>query len=474
MTLRLRLLLTALVIALPAAAVLYWSVQWLRYREAVQTLERVSAAQMTEVTRESCEGDPRWFLAGPRTGRPTLDERLQPDADARLPRPSAAEMPFEFFPYGEDYLGSSTASPRFPEELRRAFRGAPPVREAMSSYESSQGTGLQIARLTGWTPGPCAILLFRAQPLPNHRLKSFALFSMFYLMSFAVAALAGYPIVARVRRLTHAARESARQDYTAMAPVSGSDEVSSLAFVFNEAAADIRKRAVDAADREEALRRYVANTTEDVAQPMAALEASLADLESRGGLPRAAQEQLRNAVREAHRLVSRLTNLASVAALRKSGDRTAREPIDMNALVDRVVGRHGPLARALDVRINHVVPAKSVVFAADPALIEQAVTNVVANAVLYNTPGGRVDIELKGYERDNRFSLRVTDTGPGVSDEELAGLTANRRFRGDEARSRRPGGRGLGLAIAREVSDRFGLRLDLRRPSSGGFEVEMG
>ena len=211
-----------------------------------------------------------------------------------------------------------------------------------------------------------------------------------------------------------------------------------------------------------------------VAQPMAALEASLADLESRGGLPPAAQEQLRNAVREAHRLVSRLTNLASVAALRKSGDRTAREPIDMNALVDRVVGRHGPLARALDVRINHVVPAKSVVFAADPALIEQAVTNVVANAVLYNTPGGRVDIELKGYERDNRFSLRVTDTGPGVSDEELAGLTANRRFRGDEARSRRPGGRGLGLAIAREVTDRFGLRLDLRRPSSGGFEVEMG
>ena len=139
-----------------------------------------------------------------------------------------------------------------------------------------------------------------------------------------------------------------------------------------------------------------------------------------------------------------------------------------------MVDRHGPLARALDVRINHVVPAKNVVFAADPALIEQAVTNVVANAVLYNNPGGRVDIELKGYERDNRFSLRVTDTGPGVSDDEFAGLTANRRFRGDEGRSRRPGGRGLGLAIAREVTDRFGLRLDLRRPSSGGFEVEMG
>jgi signal transduction histidine kinase len=472
--LRIRLLLASLVVALPAAALLYWSVQSLRDREAAQVLERVSAAQMTEITRESCEGDPRWFLAGPRTGRPTPEDRLQPDADVRLPRPSASEMPFEFFPYGEDYLGSSTASPRFPEELRHRFRAAPPVREAMSTYESSAGTGLQIARVTGWTPGPCAILLFRMQPLPNHRLTSLALFGGLFLVCFAVAVLAGYPIVSRVRRLSQAARESARQDYTAMAPIRGSDEISALAFVFNEAAADIRKRAVDAADREEALRRYVANTTEDVAQPMAALEARLADLESRRDLPPAAQEQLRHAVREAHRLVSRLTNLASVAALRKSGDRTTREPVDMKALVDRVVDRHGPLARALDVRISHVIPAQSVMFPADPALIEQAVTNVVANAVLYNHPGGRVDIELKGYERDGRFSLRVTDTGPGVSDEEYAGLTANRRFRGDEARTRRPGGRGLGLAIAREVTDRFGLRLDLRRPSSGGFEVEMG
>jgi signal transduction histidine kinase len=139
-----------------------------------------------------------------------------------------------------------------------------------------------------------------------------------------------------------------------------------------------------------------------------------------------------------------------------------------------VVHQHDALARALGVTVHHTVPERSVVFAADPALIEQAVTNIVGNAILYNTPGGRVEIDLKGYERDSRFTLRVTDTGPGVSDDEFAGLTANRRFRGDEGRTRRPGGRGLGLAITREVADRFGLVLNLRRPSAGGFEVEVG
>ncbi|HEY7475179.1 MAG TPA: HAMP domain-containing sensor histidine kinase [Vicinamibacterales bacterium] len=474
MHLRIRLLLAALLVALPAALVLYWTVEGVRDRDAKETLERVSAAQLTEISRESCEADPRWFLAGPRTGRPTPEDRNQPDADVRLPRPSATELPFEFFPYDENFLGSSSASPRFPEELRRVFRGAPEAREAMGTYESGRGTGLQIARLTGWSPGPCAILLFRAQPLSSHRLTRIALFGAFFLMSFAVAAAAGYPIVARVRRLTKAARESARQDYSAMAPITGADEISSLGFVFNEAASDIRRRAADAADREEALRRYVANTTEDVAQPLAALEASLSDLEKTGGLPSAARDQLRQSIREAHRLVSRLTNLASVAALRTSATRAVREPIDMKALVERVVRNHEGLARALDVKIEHAIPPGRVVFPGDAALIEQAITNVVGNAVLYNTPGGRVQIELKGYERDNRFSFRVTDTGPGVSDDEFAGLTANRRFRGDEGRGGRPGGRGLGLAITREVADRFGLHLDLRRPSGGGFEVELG
>jgi signal transduction histidine kinase len=473
-TLRTRLLLASLAVALPAAVLLFWSVERLREREAEQMLERVSAAQMTEVTRDSCEADPRWFLAGPRTGRPTREDRLQPDADVRLPRPSANELPFEFFPYDENFLGSSTASPRFPEVLRRALRGSPPAREAMAPYESSQGTGLQFARSTGWTPGPCAILLFRTQPLPSHTLKRAALFSGFFLTCFAVAMLAGMPAVSRIRRLTAAARESARQDYTAMAPIAGKDEISSLAFVFNEAAADIRRRAVDSADREQALRRYVVNTTEDVAQPLAALESTLGDLERRASVQPSEREQLRGAVREAHRLVSRLTNLASAAALRTSASRATREPIDMNALVERVVRAHDALARALGVTVQHTLPSQGVMFPADPALVEQAVTNIVGNAIVYNTPGGQVQIELKGYERDSRFSLRVTDTGPGVSDEEFAGLTANRRFRGDEGRTRRPGGRGLGLAVTREVADRFGLTLDLRRPSAGGFEVEMG
>ena len=75
------------------------------------------------------------------------------------------------------------------------------------------------------------------------------------------------------------------------------------------------------------------------------------------------------------------------------------------------------------------------------------------------------DTEVSG------FAVRVTDDGRGVSEEDFRGLTAVRRFRGDEAQNRRPGAPGLGIAVAREVADRFGLQLELRRPREGGFEA---
>jgi signal transduction histidine kinase len=72
---------------------------------------------------------------------------------------------------------------------------------------------------------------------------------------------------------------------------------------------------------------------------------------------------------------------------------------------------------------------------------------------------------------NGRFQLRIVDNGLGVTDEEMKGLMAIRRFRGDEGRDRRPGVPGLGLAVAREVIERCGLQLELEKPASGGFAV---
>jgi signal transduction histidine kinase len=472
-TLRRRQVLTSVSIALAATLVISWAVGFLQARDRRTTLERIAASFSSDSMRAECESDPNWFLAGPRSGRPTAVERSQPDAELRLPRPSAEPLPLEFFAYDDEFIGSSTAAPRFPNEFRTAMRATPPARTVVAGFPTPEGEGLQIAQLTGWRQGPCAVLLVRMRPAPRQAATRAVIFGGLFLICFAVAMVALGPTVSRVRRLAAAVRESVRQDFTTMPEVAGRDEISAVGAAFNEAVAGIRQRGVDIRDRAEALRRFVAYATDDVAAPLDDLTARLAAVDRDGQLPGAAQHDLRQAIRHAHAIVARLRNLAAVTELRARLDTPATDQVDLIALVERVIAHLEPLARASSVTVGKSTPATPVTWAGSERLLERAVSNLVDNAIRYNRPGGRVRVELNAYEHGRRFSLKVTDDGPGVGDEEFAGLTAIGRFRGDEGRSGR-GGRGLGLAITREVADRLGLKLDLRRPAAGGFEAELG
>ncbi len=466
MTLARRNLLTSSLLALPVAIVVLLAVNWIDRRDRARLLETAAEAYVNDVMRDACVNDPRWFLAGARTGRPRPEEYLQPDADVRLPRPSADPLPFEYFAYDEQFTPTSVAGPRFTEALMRRMRASPPERVASGTYRNALGSGVEAAVLTRWTPGPCAVLLFRQLDPQDRAGTSAALFAAVYLLSALAAWLGAAPTYARMRRLSKEAKDSTKEDYAAMVGVSGSDEIGSLAAVFNDSAADIKKKATGIRDREDALRRYVEGITEDVARPLASLEGQLAGLAA--GRDDAG---LRHAAKEAHRLAMALKNQAAVNRLRSVTDATPRGRVDLAGLVRSLAADRGPLAAACGVAIDVAKCAETIV-QADAQLMEQAIANVLDNAIVYNRPGGTVRIELTPYDHGRRYRLLVADSGPGVSDEEFEGLTANRRFRGDESRTRRPGGRGLGLALAREIADRFGMQLDLRQPAGGGFEAE--
>ncbi len=470
MTLSRQLVMTSVFVALPVALMFSAGVGELRERDRRLTLLRVGEGHLTDVVRDGCEADPAWFLAGPRTGRPTAAERAMPDADLYLPRPDSAELPFELFAYDGNFEAGSSAAPRFPEVVRRQLRGLDRG-VAFGAYDSGTGEGLEMGMLTGWSPGPCAVLLFRLRPEPNAGVMSWLLFAGFFAGALLVSGGVTARTWMRIRTLAAAVRASAREEYGTMVPVTGRDEIGAFGAAFNEAAAEIRRRATDIKDREEALRRHVRQTGEDVAVPLADLEARVGALSSDsmfGGRHRAELQQM---LVETHGLSARLNNLLAVARLRASAADMKREPTDVGRLVERLAEKRAPLAKATGVDIDVTLPPWPVSWSADPVLLEQAIGNVIDNAILHNRAGGRVTIDLAGYERDGRFTLRVKDDGPGVDDEAFSALTANRRFRGDEGRTGRAG-RGIGLAVAREVSDRFGLQLDLRRPSGGGFEVE--
>src|SRR5690606_8852404 len=245
-------------------------------------------------------------------------------------------------------------------------------------------------------------------------------------------------------RLAGQARASVDDDHAAIAPDSKRDELSSLTFVLNDASQVLHERRARIEDLNEALRRFVQLTDEEVSRPLAALEGRLAEMSEQ---PAPQREDVREALRHAHLLGEQVDNLTAAARLRMLGPSPERSPVDLTALVTRLAARHRPLAEAGGIILDVSLPDHPVVIGADESLVERAVANVVDNAVRYSLSGCTVKVALGTEPADRRFRLWVTDNGPGVSEEHFRSLTAIRRFRGDEGRNRRPGAPGLGLAV---------------------------
>ena len=159
---------------------------------------------------------------------------------------------------------------------------------------------------------------------------------------------------------------------------------------------------------------------------------------------------LRNTER-LERLIGDLLLLSSVEA----GQVTLRhEPIVVGQSLRRLCEELAPIARRRGIRID-VADAGQVAVTADPARLEQALTNLISNAVKYSPEGATV--RLAALMDDGEALIEVADSGVGIPQEELERI-GERFFRASTAGD--APGTGLGIAIARELVELHGGRLE--------------
>ena len=107
----------------------------------------------------------------------------------------------------------------------------------------------------------------------------------------------------------------------------------------------------------------------------------------------------------------------------------------------------------------------------DQVLLERLITNLVANAIKYNEPGGWVEVEVTGESAGP--ALIVRNTGPHVPAEMVPILFEPfRRLGADRVRGR--GGVGLGLAIVRSIVIAHEGTVRIKPRTGGGLELEVG
>ena len=202
----------------------------------------------------------------------------------------------------------------------------------------------------------------------------------------------------------------------------------------------------------EAIRRdFVANVSHEIKTPVTTIK-GFAETLLDGALDdrRDAERFLHIIVGQADRLSAIIEDLLSLSSL-ESGSEGARISLEQGSIRD-------VLQVALDVcemkaaarHITLTLDCSEDLFAEiNPPLLEQAVVNLIDNAVKYSPEGSRVGVSAATEALG--LSIRVEDVGPGIRREHLPRLF-ERFYRIDKARSRDMGGTGLGLSIVKHIA----------------------
>lgn len=204
--------------------------------------------------------------------------------------------------------------------------------------------------------------------------------------------------------------------------------------------------------------RFIGDVSHELRTPLTLLRADAEVLlRGRDRLPEGDAELLEDIVSETAHLASLTNSLLTLARLDSGTTHAERDVVELGEIVSHVAGRARAFASERNVTVRADGPAGVVVLGA-PDLLEQAAMILVDNAIKYNSPGGNVEIRSERAGANAR--LVVQDTGIGIEPQHLAHL-GERFYRPDKARSRREGGAGLGLSIARRIAEMQGGTLTL-------------
>jgi two-component system OmpR family sensor kinase len=282
--------------------------------------------------------------------------------------------------------------------------------------------------------------------------------------ALVIAILAGYGLAAAALRPVEAMRRRAASIGAATPgsrlPIPRShDEVSRLAATLNDMLARL-----EAAFEHE--RRFVDDASHELRTPLALLRTEL-ELALRH--PRS-REELERALRSAAEDTVRLSRLAEDLLLFARFDQgrlpLRTQSLDAGMLLDEVAARHEPGAAAAGRPLRVEVQGQ-LRLDGDAARLEQALGNLVENALAYGTGA----IVLSARADDGRVELHVTDEGPGVPPEFLP-RAFDRFSRADEARGR--GGTGLGLAIVDLIARAHGGEARIANRTGAGADAWIG
>jgi signal transduction histidine kinase len=315
---------------------------------------------------------------------------------------------------------------------------------------------------------PAATLIFDSSLLPPQREGVASILAPIFFISFMMAiptTLIGLLLMRRVvtplAEVIAAARAVAAGNLSTRVHSSGPDDLRALSNSFNHMAASLEQ-----SDSER--RNMLADIAHELRTPLTVMRGRLEGIVD--GIYPATPDQITPALEETYLLERLVEDLRLLTLAETRQLHFEQREVNLGDLAAHVFALFQAEAEEKKINLTLESSAEEALALVDPQRTEQVLGNLVSNALRYTPEGGSVRLTV---EKDaGRVLFSVNDSGPGVPAEDLSNIF-NRFWRGEKSRSRASGGAGLGLAIARQLTEAQGGQISAQNLPEGGLQVKV-
>lgn len=264
-------------------------------------------------------------------------------------------------------------------------------------------------------------------------------------------------IVMPIRSINSIARKFATGDFSERLEKKRNDELGELCDSINYMAQEL-------SNTEQMKNEFISSVSHELRTPLTAIKGWTETVTSMYDDKETFKKGMRVITSETERLSQMVEELLDFSRIQDNRLTLIMDTIDILAELGETVLIYQERAKALGITLNYYEPKMLPFVYGDKNRLRQVFINIVDNAIKYSNKGDTVSVEA--YEEDNEICISISDTGMGISKEDLPKVKT-KFFKANHTRR----GSGIGLAVADEIIQRHGGSLEINSEQGVGTTV---
>lgn len=265
------------------------------------------------------------------------------------------------------------------------------------------------------------------------------------IVAYFISKSITYPIA----QMKETAQRIAKGDFSKKVEIKSKDELGELAKSLNIMADELQQKIQNLKHMDRIRTDFVANVSHELRTPLTSIKGYVETLVDGGIDDRESTLRFISIIKKhVDRLENIISDLLRLSELELRKDSIEKTEFNLNTLLNEVALSFGHALASKQQNLNVQTQGCDFQIKADSDKIEQVFVNLIDNAIKYTKRGGQINVSLCAQGAE--ITATVQDNGIGIPKEHLSRVF-ERFYRIDKARSRKLGGTGLGLGIAKHI-----------------------